>query len=87
MPSDPDPDPDQPARTIYVGQDSAGHWLVQDDRRSMEGRFVSYGAALHYAQAERDMYHASLEIAAAPLTPLISFAPVARDERAWPCAA
>jgi hypothetical protein len=87
MPSDLNPEPDQSARVIFVGQDKAGHWLVQDDRHSMEGRFVSYDAALHYAQAERDMYHASIEIAATPLIPLISFAPVGRDERALPRAA
>jgi hypothetical protein len=40
-----------------------------------------------YAQAERDIYHASVEIAELPLTPLVSFAPVGRDERALPRAA
>lgn len=87
MSSEPNPEPDQSGRVIYVGQDSAGHWLVQDNQRSMEGRFVSYGAALHYAHAERDMYHASVEIASTPLTPLISFAPVGRDELILPRAA
>lgn len=72
---------------IYVGQDKAGHWLVQDSRKRLEGRFVSYGAAMSYAQAERQIYHASVEIASAPLVPLVSFAPLANDERALPRAA
>lgn len=67
---------------IYVGQDKAGHWLVQDSRKRLEGRFVSYGAAMSYAQAERQIHHARVEIASAPLVPLIPFAPVAIHERA-----
>ena len=80
-------EPDPAGLVIYVGQDRAGHWLVQDSRRNLEGRFISYGAAMSYAQAERDIYHASAEIANAPLIPVISFAPVGRDERALPRAA
>lgn len=72
---------------IYVGQDRAGHWLVQDNRKRLEGRFVSYGAAMSYAQAERQIYHARVEIASAPLVPLVSFTPLANDERALPRAA
>lgn len=72
---------------IYVGQDNAGHWLVQDSRKLLEGRFVSYGAAMSYAQAERQFYHARVEIASAPLVPLISFAPAAIHERAFARAA
>ncbi|WP_342659291.1 hypothetical protein NPJ82_17795 (plasmid) [Sphingomonas sp. NY01] len=48
----------------------------------MEGRFVSRGAALSYAEAERQMYHASLEITSTPLIPLISFEPVSPAEHA-----
>ena len=80
-------EPDPTGLVIYVGQDRAGHWLVQDSRRNLEGRFISYDAAMSYAQAERDIYHASVEIAKAPLVPVISFAPVGRHERALPRAA
>ena len=87
MSSEPLSEPDPTGLVIYVGQDRAGHWLVQDSRRTLEGRFISYGAAMGYAQAERDIYHASVEIVDVPLTPLVSFAPVGRDERALPRAA
>ena len=87
MSSEPISEPDPTGLVIYVGQDRAGHWLVQDSRRNIEGRFISYGAAMRYAQAERDIYHASVEIANALLVPVISFAPVGRDERALPRAA
>lgn len=87
MSSEPISEPDPVGFVIYVGQDRAGHWLVQDSRRTLEGRFVSYAAAMSHAQAERDIYHASVEIAAVPLTPLVPFAPVGRDERALPRAA
>lgn len=85
MSSEPISEPDSSGLVIYVGQDRAGHWLVQDSRRNLEGRFISYGAAMRYALAERDVYHASVEIADLPLTPLVSFAPVGRNERARPC--
>jgi hypothetical protein len=87
MSSEPIAEPDSTGIVIYVGQDRAGHWLVQDSRRNLEGRFVSYGAAMSYAQAERDIYHASVEIVKTPLIPVIPFAPVGRDERALPRAA
>lgn len=87
MSSEPISKSDPIGLVIYVGQDHVGHWLVQDSRRTLEGRFISYGAALSYAHAERDIYHASVEIAEVPLTPLVSFAPVGRDERALPRAA
>jgi hypothetical protein len=78
------PEPDPSGAIIYVGQDGAGHWLVQLSSKQMEGRFVSFAAAMSYAQSERDMYHAAVEIASAPIQPLVSFAPLAADERAQP---
>ena len=72
---------------IYVGQDEAGHWLVQDSGKRLEGRFVSRDAALSYARAEREIYHAEVEIASAPMVPVITFAPLAVHERALPRAA
>lgn len=80
-------EPDPTGRIIFVGQDGAGHWLVQDNRRTLEGRFISRGAAMHFAQAERDIYGATLELATAPLTPLIPFEPARQDERVLPHAA
>jgi hypothetical protein len=87
MSSEPNPEPDQHGPIFYVGQDRAGHWLVQDSARRLEGRFVSYLAAMRYAQAERHIYHASVEVASAPLTPLVPFTPVGSDECALPRAA
>lgn len=80
-------EPDQPGVIIYVGQDRAGHWLVQDNAKRLEGRFVSYAAAMSYAHAERDIYHARVALAQAPLVPVVSFAPAGAQERALPHAA
>lgn len=82
MSSQPHPEPDERGPVIYVGQDTAGHWLVQDSGRNMEGRFVSRTAALSFAKAERQIYHASLELASAPLVPLIPFGPVSPTDHA-----
>lgn len=78
----PDPEPDERGPVIYVGQDKAGHWLVQDGARRLEGRFVSQSAALSYATGECQIYHADLVLASAPMVPLISFAPVPPEQRA-----
>lgn len=86
-----DPEPDQSGRdqhnTIYVGQDEAGHWLVQDGSRQLEGRFISFVAAMSYAQAERQVYHAAVELATTPLIPVVPFSPVGSAERVLPWAA
>ncbi len=82
----PQPQPGEPG-IFYVGQDVAGHWLVQDAARRLEGRFVSLTAALRFAEAERQMYHASVRLATVPLVPVIPFGPVAADVRALPHAA
>ncbi len=74
------PEPDE-AATIHVGQDSAGHWLVQDSGHRLEGRFVSREAAIGYARGECRMRHARLCMAIAPLVPLVSFAPLTDGER------
>lgn len=79
MPPDPAPEPDPTGVVIYVGQDRAGHWLVQDSRGRLEGRFVSRTAAMSYARDERDIYHARLEIAATPLVPLVPFMSAEHD--------
>ena len=80
MSSEPITEPDERGLVIYVGQDVAGHWLVQDNCRKLEGCFVSRGAALSFAHAERDIYHARLELSALTMVPLIPFGPVAAEE-------
>lgn len=87
MPSSPDPEPDRSGVILYVGQDHAGHWLVQDNAMRLEGRFTSYAAAMSFAQAERQIYRAAVQTAAGPLVSAISFSPAAADERALPHAA
>ena len=76
----PQPEPDEPG-IIYVGQDSAGHWLVQDSHHRLEGRFVSRDAAIGYARGECRMHHACLCMATTPLVPSVSFAPLGDGER------
>lgn len=80
-------EPDPHTRLIYVGQDRAGHWLVQDSAGQLEGRFISRGAAMRYAVEEAEIYHASVAVADTALTPLVSFDPVATDAPALSCAA
>ncbi|MFN3676453.1 MAG: hypothetical protein ACK4TC_10770 [Sphingomonas pseudosanguinis] len=75
-------EPAPQTRHIYVGQDRAGHWLVQDSVGMLEGRFVSRGAAMRFAAEEADLYHASVTVADEALVPLVSFDPVAADARA-----
>ncbi|WP_010184930.1 hypothetical protein [Sphingomonas sp. PAMC 26605] len=84
----PDPEPEQRSAVITVGQDRAGHWLVQDDRALLEGRFVSRAAALGFARAERHAFSgATIALATAPLVPLVPFAPVQAWETAQTCQA
>ena len=87
MSSEPTPEPDERGTIIYVGQDKAGHWLVQDSYGYLEGRFVSREAAVSFAEAERQIYHATVEMVARPLVPVIPFGPVGPAEHAWPKAA
>ena len=87
MPSDNPPEPDPAGLIIYIGQDKAGHWLVQDDAGRIEGRFVSQAAAMSFAKAEREIYHARIAVARTPLVPFISFMPAGAGERALPRAA
>ena len=82
-PTNPDPDPSTPV--LRVGQDKAGHWLVQEDRGRLEGRFVSFAAAMAFARRERSAFPgATIIIAKAPLVPIVSFAAAEPWERAAP---
>jgi len=77
------PKPDQRGSVLFVGQDKAGHWLVQAAHGGLEGRFVSRDAALAYARAERrSIPDATVQFALQPMISAISFAPVRADERA-----
>lgn len=49
------PEPDRRGSILYVGQDQAGHWLVQQSQGLLEGRFISRDAAWRFA---RDEVHA-----------------------------
>lgn len=46
------PEPDLRPSILYVGQDRAGHWLVQENHGLLEGRFVSRDAAWRFAREE-----------------------------------
>lgn len=71
------PEPDEPRPVLKVGQDRAGHWLVQDDGGTLEGRFVSRTAAIGFARGELHAFPGgAIVMAATPLVPTISFAPV-----------
>lgn len=76
------PEPDQSGTIIFVGQDRAGHWIVQDSGKRLEGCFISFAAAMSYAHGERDLYHAVVQVSSTPLTPLISYGSVPAHERA-----
>jgi hypothetical protein len=83
LPSLKPPEPDPETTVIAVGQDIAGHWLVQENHGLLEGRFVSFAAAMSFARAERHGFPGCVvAIAQAPLVPQISFAPVAPWETA-----
>ena len=38
-------EPDPSGLILFVGRDAAGHWLVQDRKGQLEGRFISRAAA------------------------------------------
>lgn len=81
MASNNDPEPDQCGSIFFVGQDEAGHWLVQDSGGQLEGRFVSFAAAMGFARAERHAFHAEVVVSTRPLVPQIPFTPPRADER------
>jgi hypothetical protein len=60
--------PDDWSSLLLVGQDKRGRWLVQDTAGRIEGHFLSRETALHFARAERDLLHATVRFADAPLT-------------------
>ena len=71
---------------LKVGQDAAGHWLVQDNKGTLEGRFVSLATALHFARSESHGHPGATVLrAVTPLLPTVSFAPVEPWETAQRC--
>jgi hypothetical protein len=81
---DADAEADGSSPTLFIGQDAAGHWLVQESTGNFGGRFVSREAAMSFARAERYRFEGDhVVLAAFPLTPAISFEPVADGERAF----
>ncbi len=88
MPLVADPEPDSSVPILQVGQDAAGHWLVQDSTGLLEGRFISFASAMSFARAERHAFPgAVIAIANIALVPQISFVPAAPWETAFSCAA
>ena len=80
-----DPEPDQRPPVLKVGQDSAGHWLVQESGGRLEGRFISFNAAMTFARSEQSSFPgATIVLETSPLVPIISFAPVQPWEMATP---
>jgi len=70
---------------LFVGQDRAGHWLVQANGGSMEGRFISFAAAMNFARSELGMLPAScIKVRETPMEATASFAPVQPWEKAVP---
>lgn len=75
VPADPEPDPS--TSPLQVGQDAAGHWLVQQGGGRLEGRFVSLAAAMAFARAEQHSFPgAAIVRMMTPMVPSVSFAPV-----------
>lgn len=80
-----EPEPDQLECYLKVGQDRAGHWLVQENHGLLEGRFVSFAAAMTFARSElQSLPGATIVQADAPIVPIVPFAPVEPWERAQP---
>ncbi|MFN3627740.1 MAG: hypothetical protein ACK4S3_07675 [Parvibaculum sp.] len=72
-------------QTICVGQDRAGHWLVQARGGSLEGRFISFAAAMSFARSELGLLSASrIEVRNTPMEATTSFAPLQPWEQAVP---
>lgn len=81
-------EPDPGSSILSVGQDNAGHWLVQESGGRLEGRFISFSTAMAFALAERHGFPgATVVVATTPLVPQISFAPAGPFETARPRAA
>ena len=58
---------------LLVGQDRAGHWVVQETQGLLEGLFIDREAALRFARAERRHFtNGRVELASMPLHSLLA---------------
>lgn len=70
------PERDPSFSVLYVGQDRAGHWLVQESHGLLEGRFISSQAALRFARGEVHAFpSATIVFTADCIEPTIPFDP------------
>ena len=70
------PEADQRASVLYVGQDQAGHWLVQENHGLLEGRFISRDAAWRFARDEVHAFHGAVIVFTTDwIVPTIPFEP------------
>ena len=82
------PEPDRRSSILYVGQDRAGHWLVQENHGLLEGRFISRDAAWKYARGEVHAFPgARIVLTSEALSPSIPFDPVPASTEIFDCAA
>ncbi|WP_428630211.1 hypothetical protein [Sphingopyxis sp.] len=76
-------EPDSSSLTIFVGRDTAGHWLVQGGKGQLEGCLISQSAAWAFARAQcRGIPEAVVIAAVHPLIPAVSFARLQAGEAA-----
>lgn len=70
------PEPARRGSILYVGQDQAGHWLVQENHGLLEGHFISRDAAWRYAKGEVHAFSgARIVFTSDCMEPGISFEP------------
>ncbi|WP_232493285.1 hypothetical protein [Novosphingobium kaempferiae] len=70
------PEPDRRGSILYVGQDRAGHWLVQENHGLLEGRFISRHAAWRFARDEVHAFPgAAIVFTTEAIVPSIPFEP------------
>ena len=78
-----DPEPDPGPCKLQVGQDEAGHWLVQESGGRMEGRFISFATAMAFARRELYAFPgATIVHATTLLVPIVPFLAPRPSERA-----
>lgn len=71
------PESDRHGSVLYVGQDRAGHWLVQENHGLLEGHFISRDAAWRYAKGEVHAFPgARIVFTSDCIVPEISFEPM-----------
>lgn len=70
--------PNRDCSVLFVGQDRAGHWLVQESHGLLEGRFISGEAAWRFARDEIHAFPgATIVFTTEWIEPTIPFEPIA----------